>query len=331
MSDPAITVIVPTRNRPGKLDSLIGCLGRVRSSVPFEIVVVDDGSDPPVRIALQGLSCRVIRLAGVERSAARNAGARAARGWLLLFLDDDLSFGPDLLEQHWRAFQEWPDALLVGAVRLPEEAQKTPFGRFRARLERQGIPTRRGSGENPQFCTAQNLALARSRFDALGGFDPGMWSSEDQDLAMRHTARGGRVVFVPEALVVHHDDALDATSYGRRVEWGAAHLGPFLRHHPDWPDNVERERVNGPIRIGRERPSLTLRKILKVFLATDLGTRALLAAVTRLERLAPENTAVSRLYEIVVGVHLFRGHRRRRAMDLVDHVEDSPLSFLRAS
>jgi glycosyltransferase involved in cell wall biosynthesis len=325
-----ITVIVPTRDRPDKLGSLIGCLARASSPVSFEIVVVDDGSDPPVRIASEDLRCRIVRLEGVERSVARNTGAHAAQGRLLLFLDDDLSFGPDLLEQHWGAFREWPGALLVGAVRLPEEAKRTPFGRFRARLERQNVPIHRGPVESRAFCTAANLAVPRETFRELGGFDPSMTSAEDQDLAMRHTARDGRVVFVPEALVVHHDDALDASSYGARVEWGAAQLGPFLRRYPDWPDNVERERVNGPIRICRERPSMTLKKILKATLATDVGTRALLAAIVRFESVASQSPVVQRLYEIVVGVHLLRGHRRRRALKPLEHGKDDP-SLLRAS
>jgi glycosyltransferase involved in cell wall biosynthesis len=325
-----ITVIVPTRDRPDKVGSLIGCLARARSTVPFEVVVVDDGSNPPLRIAPEGLRWRVLRLGGVERSAARNAGARVSQGRLLLFLDDDLSFGPDLLEHHWRAFQEWPGTLLVGAVHLPDETERTPFGRFRARLERRNVPVRRGPVESRAFCTAANLAVPREVFRGLGGFDPSMTSAEDQDLAMRHTAGGGRVVFVPEAVVVHHDDALQARTYGARVEWGAAHLGPFLRRYPDWTDNVEREQVNGPIRVGRESLSLTLRKILKSSLATPLGTRALLAAVAGLESIAPNGTALQRLYEIVVGVHLFRGYRRGRALETIEHGEDSP-SLLRAS
>lgn len=324
-----ITVIVPTRNRPEKLAALIGCLARARCAVSFEVVVVDDGSDPPVRIAPHDLRCRVIRLEGAERSVARNAGAAAARGHLLLFLDDDLTFGPDLLERHWRAFKRWPNALLIGAVDLPDEVRRTPFGRFRARLERLGMPTHRGPSASAEICTAQNLAVARSQFEQLGGFDPGMWSSEDQDLALRHAIGGGSVVFLPDAVVVHHDDALDARSYGARVEWGAAHLGPFLRRHPGLASNVQRNAVNGAIRVGAERPSATIKKVVKALLATDAGTEALFAAAACLERLAPRGRAVQRLYEVVVGVSLFRGHRRRRALEALEHDEDDP-AFLRA-
>ena len=69
------------------------------------------------------------------------------------------------------------------------------------------------------------------------GFDAVLASSEDQDLALRHTATGGRIAFVPEARVVHCDSALDIRSYCRRAEWGAEHMIPFCRRYPDWPAN----------------------------------------------------------------------------------------------
>lgn len=311
-----ISVIVPTRDRLQKLASLLECLGDQRTTRSFEVVVVDDGSNPPLRLAPNGLDCRVLRLEREERSAARNAGAREARGRLLVFLDDDLSFRSDLLEQHWRAFQEWPSALLVGAVHLPDSVEDTPFGRFRSRLERRNVPTKRGPVASRSFCTAQNLAVARRTLEDVGGFDPLMVSAEDQDLALRHTASGGRVVFVPEALVLHHDDALDPRSYGKRVEWGAAHLGPFLRRHPELSDNVERERVNGPLQASREPLDLTLRKIAKALLASDVGTEALVRLAEGAEIVAPRGRALQRLYEIVVGVYLLRGHRRRRTLEV---------------
>lgn len=274
--------------------------------------MVDDGSAPEVRVGLEspGLSVRVLRLAGVGRSAARNAGAEAAGEPLLIFIDDDITVAPDFVETHLRAQREWPGVLGAGAIRLPPEIAATPFGRFRRRLEESGEPASRGLSEQRNLCAAGNMSIARDAFLALGGFDATIASGEDQDFALRHSARGGRIAFLPDAEVIHRDSALDLRSYCRRVEWGAEHVVAFCRRHPEWPDNRERERVNGPVRIGREPVSESVKKLAKVGLGTPPVVAVLFGLTRVLERFAPESAALERLYEVLLGVHILRGFRR---------------------
>ncbi len=218
---PAISVIIPTRDRPEASGQTLTALRRqTLASFVYEIIVVDDGSTPSVRLhTWEGdPACSVIRLEGRERSAARNAGARAARSECLSFVDDDISVVPDFLEAHLSAQREWSDALVIGSVCLPKEALARPFGRFRQALEVEGIPHERGLTDTRNFCTAQNMSMRRERFLSLGGFDEDLVSAEDQDLALRHCEREGVIVFVPEAAAVHRDEALDIRSYSRRSE-----------------------------------------------------------------------------------------------------------------
>jgi GT2 family glycosyltransferase len=104
----------------------------------------------------------------------------------------------------------------------------------------------------PNFCAAANMSIPRNLFQGLGGFDCAITSSEDQDLAMRHTAKGGLIAFLPEAEAVHHDNALDIRSYCRRAEWGIENMLPFCHRYPELPDNIERAMVNGLPRWGEE-------------------------------------------------------------------------------
>jgi cellulose synthase/poly-beta-1,6-N-acetylglucosamine synthase-like glycosyltransferase len=72
-----ISVIIPTHNRPEKLAATVNCLRQQDFPAgEYEIVVVDDGSEPPVTIQSDatGVECRVVRLEGLERSAARKCG-----------------------------------------------------------------------------------------------------------------------------------------------------------------------------------------------------------------------------------------------------------------
>jgi glycosyltransferase involved in cell wall biosynthesis len=306
-----LSVIVPTHNRPDKLaETLAGLRHQDLPAADYEIIVVDDGSRPPVAIAdgEAGPACALVRVEGVERSAARNAGAAIARGELLVFVDDDLTVGHDFLSAHWRAHQEWPEALIVGAVRLPDEALATPFGRFRQRLEQQAVPRRRGLTAQRNFCTAANLSLPKQSFQRLGGFDPALCSSEDQDLALRHTAGGGEIAFLPEAEAVHCDGALDIRRYCRRAAWGAGYLVAFCRKHPDWPENIARERINGPVHWGAPL-LLNARKLVKSALAFRPVLAVLFALAALLERLAPQSAALDRVYRLLLGAHLLRGYR----------------------
>lgn len=89
--EPAVSVVVPTRDRP---DQLVRCLSALaRQSVrSFEVVVLDDGSAQQGAVAAAvGTEprARLVRTGGRGPAAARNAGAREARGAILCFTDDD--------------------------------------------------------------------------------------------------------------------------------------------------------------------------------------------------------------------------------------------------
>lgn len=308
-----LSVIVPTHNRPEKLAQTLACLSnQTLGSADYEIVVVDDGSFPPVTLPLNvdGPSCICVRLEGRERSAARNQGAAVARGELLVFVDDDMSVGPDFLAAHMRAHCEWPGVLTVGAVYLTDAALATAFGCFRQKLEQRGLPLSRDLTSMRNFCTAQNMSISRSGFRELGGFDEAIVSSEDQDLALRHTALGGQIAFLPEAEAIHNDSALDIRSYCRRAEWGAEHMVPFCKRYPDWRDNIERERVNGFAGLLREPLSESIRKLVKRAVLVKPIQTGLFFVATMLERAAPGRLALDRVYRLLLGGHIFRGYRK---------------------
>jgi len=313
MTDVLVSVVVPTYDRPDKLAATLHLLGR--QDLPtgtYEIVVVDDGSSPPAALppAPQGGALRLLRLEGVGRSWARNAGARHARGRIVAFVDDDIGVTPSFLGEHVRAHDEWRDALAVGAVGLPPEHMHRPFVQFRQALERAGAPVTRGPVEAQDFCTANNMSMLRDAFLALGGFDEAMSSAEDQDLALRHTARGGRIVYLPAAAAIHNDHSLDIRSYCRRMEWGYEQLLPFCLRYPERAANQTRARVNGPLDWSADGGVATLRKLVKAALALPPATSSLLWACGAVEAVAPRARLLDRLYRAALGVHIFRGYRR---------------------
>jgi glycosyltransferase involved in cell wall biosynthesis len=309
-----ISVIIPTHNRPQKLQETVAGL-RAQNFPPndYEIVVVDDGSTPPVRLpkemTVSAPQVSVIRLGGGERSLARNTGAGAAKGEILVFVDDDISVNREFLSAHWSAHQDYANALAVGEIVLPDENQTDPFVRFRQKLERDGVPQKRGLVESKNFCAAANASIDRKTFFELSGFDLAISSSEDQDLALRHTARGGIIVFVPEAVGIHRDNALDIRQYCRRNEWGSCLMKPFYERYQDLPANIERERVNGFVQWRKEPGSQSLRKIVKAVVASPVVIKPLFLTADVLERARPESKLLERVYRLLLGAHIFRGYR----------------------
>jgi glycosyltransferase involved in cell wall biosynthesis len=109
-----ISVIIPVKNSAGDLQRCLQALRLSRYS-DYECLVVDDGSSDASAKVAERFGCRVIRS---EKSrgpaAARNRGAREARGEILFFVDADVCVAPDSLERVAENFADDPalDALM---------------------------------------------------------------------------------------------------------------------------------------------------------------------------------------------------------------------------
>ncbi len=301
-----ISLIVPSHNRPLALRQTVETLLQCRAQGDFEFIVVDDGSTPALSVPAAP-DLRVLRTEGVERSRARNLGAVSARGDLVIFVDDDMSVGADFVGAHRRAASDFPNSIAVGAITLPAEMMERPFGRLRALIEDSGHNRPRGYVAEPNFCTAQNMSMNREAFLSLGGFDPAIVSSEDQDLALRFCARGGRIAFLPEASALHRDSNADIEAYCRRNEWGSRAMAPFLRRYPEREDNRARLRFD-PMRHSpaAERAALAARGLA----AQPLLVRVVLAITRASENAGVADSQLFALYRVLLGLHLFRGFRK---------------------
>ena len=99
---PVVSVVVPTRGRPGALKRCLESL--MRQDYPtdaFEIVVIDDGSPQPVTLPEfgSGVSVTLSRQTQGGPAAARNHGLEHARGEYVAFIDDDCEASPDWLSE----------------------------------------------------------------------------------------------------------------------------------------------------------------------------------------------------------------------------------------
>ncbi len=105
-----LSVVVATHNRGVLLRRLLGTLaGQTLAPERFEAVVVDDGSTPPAAEALEGLSTpfdlTLVRQSNAGPASARHRGIGAARGDIVVIIDDDMELGPEFLSRHLEAHE----------------------------------------------------------------------------------------------------------------------------------------------------------------------------------------------------------------------------------
>jgi GT2 family glycosyltransferase len=200
---PALSVIVPVRDGGPAFARCLAALGRSTLS-GYELVVVDDASGDDSAAVAAAHGARVVRL-GERRgpAAARNAGARAARGELLFFLDADCEPAPDALER-------------AAAELEREPALDAVFGSYDDRPAEPGLVSQfknlfhhwthqRGAGPASTFWAGCG-AIRRRRFLELGGFDErryGVPSIEDIELGYRLREAGGSIRLLPELQARH--------------------------------------------------------------------------------------------------------------------------------
>ncbi len=223
---PQVSIVIPVYNKIAYTLACLKSLATHAATASFEVIVVDDGSsDDTVERLADVDGVRTIRNAqNLGFVGSCNAGAAAAQGEFVLFLNNDTVVTAGWLEALLRCFAEEPDAGLVGAKLV------YPDGRLQ---EAGGIVFRDGSGWNygrfddpadprynfrreADYCSGAAIVLRRALFEQLGGFDqryaPAYY--EDTDLAFAVRAAGLKVYYEPHSTVIHFECISAGTDTG---------------------------------------------------------------------------------------------------------------------
>jgi hypothetical protein len=198
---PVLSVIVPVRDGA---EFLPRCLHSLRTSetggVPWELVVVDDGSTDDSAEIAAGLADRLIRLpVPLKASGARNRGADVARGAILVFVDADVCVHADALWRLYDILARDPQVSAVfGAYDLAPAAPGF-VSQYRNLLHH--YVHQREAGEAVTFWTGLG-AIRREAFELVGRFDEGQ-ILDDIELGYRLSARGHRILLRPEIQGTH--------------------------------------------------------------------------------------------------------------------------------
>jgi glycosyltransferase involved in cell wall biosynthesis len=197
-----LSVIVPHLNEPDDLRQCLLSLDAQRAdAIPFEIIVVDNGSvEMPLAACLDIPNLRLEREIVPGPGPARNHGADLAQADVLAFIDCDCVAQPGWVKAIVNLMVIRPEIALLGGdigilVTDPgypsaiESYESIYSYRARAYVEHYG------------FAATGNMAVRKSVFQSVGPFG-GISTMEDTDWGKRATAQGHRIAFLPEARVL---------------------------------------------------------------------------------------------------------------------------------
>jgi len=199
---PRISVIVCTYNGQGTLRGCLESLGKLRYP-NFEVLLIDDGSTQDIAsLARDFPAIRYVRQEHAGLSVARNLGASLANGEILAYTDDDCIADEDWLHYLATGFDD-PHWVAAGGPNIP------PLPRNRTEAVVGAAPGAPAhvllTDTEAEHLPGCNLAIRKTALEGIGGFRAQYRvAGDDVDVCWRLREAGGRLRFVPGAMVWHH-------------------------------------------------------------------------------------------------------------------------------
>jgi N-acetylglucosaminyl-diphospho-decaprenol L-rhamnosyltransferase len=253
-ASPRVSAIVVSYNTR---DDLLRCLDALgaQPGVPLETIVVDnastDGTVDAVRARFPDVHL-MVNAANLGFSRANNLGLREARGEFVLVLNSDCEVRPGAVAALCAILEARPGVAIVGPRTVGTDGEPqvsfgpslTPLAEWRQGRLVRGVKAgkvdalRRARAladheQEPDWVSASCFLARRAVLQAIGGFDESFFLyEEDVDLCVRARAAGGRILYTPEAEVVHHlGRSMERAPERARLEYHRSHLRFYAKHN----------------------------------------------------------------------------------------------------
>ena len=256
-AEPKVSIILVLWNQAGFTLNCLRSL-EMESSVPFEVIVVDNGSTDQTAELLAKVD-NIVYLPQTENLGflrGVNRGLEAVRGGHVLLLNNDATLRPGCLSAAIEAMDSGTDIGAVGGPIILPDGRLQEAGSI---IWQDGSCLGYGRGDNladgqynfrreVDYCSGAFLLIREGLFQELGGFDTDFIPAyyEETDLCMRIRRAGKKVIFEPRAIVDHFEFAssekreqaleMQRTNQRKFVEKHAKELRDG--HMPPAPSNV---------------------------------------------------------------------------------------------
>ena len=230
MSDPLVTVIIPTFNRRRWIGE---CLDSVRAQTypHVETLVVDDGStDGTAEWLRSEARYEFVRLHVQPKnggaSVARNTGVEISRGELIVFIDSDDALAPEHVERAVGVFRENPNVGLFccDSTIIGPDSEILFGGRTWHEIQREqtGRPTHTGPRAVADLFQFSHIfpgfTIPKAVFERVGDFDQSIFPMDDYDLSLRVAGAGYEVYYCHEPLALRREHAGQCSGFANSVD-----------------------------------------------------------------------------------------------------------------
>ena len=289
------TVLICTYNRANLLGETLDSIRATRTSLRWEVLVVDNNSSDGTRevvssrIAEFPVRVRYLFEPRQGKSNALNTGLAATDAPIVVFTDDDVRVGAAWLEAACRPMLEDPGVDYTGGPVLPIWERPRPDWLDSTRSDLWGTLAILDYGaerfvfeERRRVPLGANMAVRRTLIDRIGGFDPSLGRTgnsllgqEQAEFFCRSRGIGARGVYVPEASLQHHVPARRLTRgyFLRWWYWKGVSKARLEQRHPVTEMGIDLSRVRTIARVPRFMIGSAVRDLGGITRAALTGNR----------------------------------------------------------
>jgi len=181
-----LSFIVPAHDEEAAIATTVRAIRAAAQSAqaPFEIIVVDDSSSDRTAALAAAEGAQVLRVERRQIAAARNAGARVARGETFVFVDADTLINADVVSGLQHAIDR---GAVGGGAAIRFDAPTPRWLDF-------VLPASIWLARQLRITGGAFLFCRRDVFEAVGGFDESLYAAEEIRLCRQLRARGDFVI-----------------------------------------------------------------------------------------------------------------------------------------
>lgn len=216
-----ISVIIPTYKRPKQLLRTLNSLQN-QMVTNFEILVVDNNNDAKIVSLinkfnkLSRIPARYVSEPELGLHNARHSGAKVARGNLLIYGEDEITYSSSCIQAYLRAFLKHPKMIAAGGPLLPKWSEKPPDWLVKFVNSSKVFPPlslmepyQSFHLNKKGFFFGGNMAILKKDLFRLGGFNPEIfgkiWLGDGETGLNRKMWKQNLLIgYIPQALVYHH-------------------------------------------------------------------------------------------------------------------------------
>ena len=219
-----VSVIIPAYNAEQTIAECLLAL-KLQSVKPKEIIVIDDGSTDYTKREVQKITgIKYYAQKNKGPAVARNAGAKKAKGEIILFTDSDCIADKNWIKEMVKPFEKQGVSGVQGAYKTKQKELIARFGQ----IEIEHRYERMKKAKEIDWVGSYSAGFRRKEFLELGGYDESfpIASGEDPEFSFRVAKEKGKLVFNPKAIVYHTHPA--SLSKYLKVKYNRAFFRPKM-------------------------------------------------------------------------------------------------------